>query len=109
MSEQAQKETLGRRPNRGMQHDKENEDHRKKIIRNTKTSVKRGEVKFLYLCKCHGQGATKVPCEKRADDVRENKFSECSLGTWRCSITMKKCKVDRRKPIPNEVNTNENR
>jgi len=106
MSEQAQKKTLGRRPNRGMQKDKE---HLPKKAKTPRAVVKKDIVKFLYLCKCHGQRATKVPCEKRADDARENKFSECSLGTWRCSITMKKCKVDRRKPIPNEVNTNENR
>lgn len=57
--------------------------------------VKRGEPIFLYLCECHNERAKKTPCERKAADRADRKFSESTLGTWRCSITGHKTKVKR--------------
>jgi hypothetical protein len=67
-------------------------------------SVKRGEPVYNYLCICHGQQATKPPCERKSEDREERKYSESPLGTWRCSVTKRKCKVTRHK---NKVEANE--
>ena len=65
---------------------------------------KRGEPAFLYYCTCHeDMRATKVPCERRMEDLAEKKFSESPLGTWRCAITNRKCKVRRVKNVSEQV------
>jgi hypothetical protein len=69
--------------------------------------VKRGNPIFLYLCKCHGERATKTPCERSNEDRSEGKSSMSPLGTWRCSVTHQKCKVDRRSPLPTKEAINE--
>lgn len=60
---------------------------------------------FIYLCDCHGEQAKKTPCERRIDDKHAGKYSETSLGTWRCSVTKRKCKVKRHRNKPTEPAT----
>jgi len=60
---------------------------------------KRGEPAFLYYCTCHEDTrAVKLPCERKPEDMAD-KFSESTLGTWRCAITNRKCKVRRVKNV----------
>jgi hypothetical protein len=109
MSDQAEHETLGNkpRPNRGQQARNRQKQTRKAKTHKAKFIAKRAAPKFLYLCKCHGQRATKPPCERANDDIRENKFSESPHGTWNCSVTHQKCKVDRCMPEKPKEESNE--
>lgn len=59
--------------------------------------IRRGEPAYLYVCECHDERATKTPCERKPEDRAEGKFSESALGKWICSVTKKRCKVQRRK------------
>lgn len=56
----------------------------------------------LYFCECHDEQASKAPCSHTEKDKAENKKSASPLGTWRCSVTKKKCKVRRRKNTDGE-------
>lgn len=57
-----------------------------------------------YLCLCHDVKATKTPCERNADDRRDRKYSESPLGTWRCSVSNRKCNVRVKKHKAEESN-----
>ena len=109
MSDQAALEPKGKRPNRGAQTRNQRRPSKNGSRQRLKVPTKRRAPKFLYLCKCHGEKATKTPCERNGDDRKEGKFSESPLGTWRCPVTRKKCKVDRRMPVPQEVANDPNR
>jgi hypothetical protein len=63
----------------------------KKRIKN----VAPGQPVFEYTSVCCAAHATKEPCARQASDKKENKFSECALGTWNCSKCSKKCTVKR--------------
>lgn len=58
--------------------------------------IKAGPV-FNYTSECCGVRAKKPPVERSAADKAEGKFSECALGSWRCSQCTKPCKVKRSK------------
>jgi hypothetical protein len=57
--------------------------------------LKRGAPVFLYFVQGTDIQATKVPCERTAEDRAERKFSQSTLGTWRDPRNNRKCKVDR--------------
>jgi hypothetical protein len=109
MSDQAELELKGKRPNRGAQ--RRNRGQKPPKYGNKprqQAAARKSAPKFLYLCKCHGERATKSPCERSTEDRYENKFSQSPLGTWRCAVTRKKCKVERRMPLPpKEISSNE--
>lgn len=67
--------------------------------------AKRGEPVYQYISECHDAPSSKAPCERKPDDRAEKKFSEASLGSWRCSVCKHPCKVRRRKNKPEEVTT----
>ena len=100
MSDQAELALKGKRPNRGAQRINRGQKSTKygNKTRPQAAARKSGPPKFLYLCKCHGERATKSPCERSGDDRQEGKFSQSPLGTWRCPVTHRKCKVERRNP-----------
>ena len=50
---------------------------------------------FNYTSECCGKPGRKPPVERNPADKAENKFSECALGSWRCSQCEKPCKVKR--------------
>jgi hypothetical protein len=114
MSDQAERvdqthaELKGKRPRRGEQRRNRGQKPPKYGNKPRPQAAKKSAPKFLYLCKCHGERATKSPCERSGDDRQEGKFSQSPLGTWRCSVTRRKCKVERRMPLPlKEVSSNE--
>jgi hypothetical protein len=57
-----------------------------------------GTAVFLYTSVCCDKPAKKDPCVRSKEDKKENKMSECALGTWRCGQCEKKTKVRRTKP-----------
>ena len=58
---------------------------------------KPGNPVFRYTSVCCKEPATKTPVARRVEDIRENKYSECSLGKWSCTKCSKPCKVTRSK------------
>lgn len=74
--------------------------------RNKKKGVKvaprkLGAPVFNYNCQCHDVKASKKPCiADVATQFSDRNKLEHSLGTWTCSITRKKCKVNRTKNRP---------
>lgn len=79
----------GQAKQRGSKYAKKNKGRKKPAP----TPLKRGEPVNTYLCLCHDQQATKPPCERKAEDRAERKYSESPLGTWKCSVNGRKCKV----------------
>ena len=59
-----------------------------------KTNIKS---KFIYTSNCCNQPAHKPPVSRSPEDFKENKFSQCGLGKWRCGQCEKLCKVKRSK------------
>ncbi len=105
MVDQAVLEPKNKRPNRGQQgRNRQRGSKGKGSKQQPRFTARRSAPKFLYHCKFHGEKATKTPCERGHEDRKEAKFSESPLGTWRCSVTRKKCKVERRSPVPQESN-----
>lgn len=71
--------------------------------RKTVPKLKRGEPVFTYYVQGTDVQATKVPCERTAEDRAERRWSKSPLGTWRDSRNGKKCKVDRVRNKPEVV------
>lgn len=46
-----------------------------------------------YFSQCCSVLADKEPCARQPEDVKAGKFSESTLGKWRCSKCRKSCKV----------------
>jgi hypothetical protein len=63
--------------------------------------LKRGEPVFTYFVAGTDIKATKVPCERTAEDRAERRWSQSTLGTWRDPRNNRKCKVERvrNKPV----------
>ena len=59
---------------------------------------------FVYTSKCCEAPARKPPVQRSADDRKENKFSECTLGKWHCTNCGKSAKVSRSKPVKESGN-----
>jgi len=53
---------------------------------------------FVYTSECCKAPARKPAVQRSPEDRKENKFSECTLGHWRCSQCGKPAKVTRSKP-----------
>ena len=53
---------------------------------------------FVYTSMCCKAIARKPAVVRSPEDVKERKFSECTLGHWRCSQCGKPCKVTVSKP-----------
>lgn len=57
--------------------------------------LRRGDPVFTYYVAGTDIEATKIPCERTAEDRSERKWSQSTLGTWKNPKTGRKCKVDR--------------
>lgn len=75
-----------------------------KKFRKPVPKLKRGEPVFSYYVEGTDVKATKVPCERTAEDRAERKFSQSTLGTWRDPRNGKKCKVTRVRNKPEVAN-----
>lgn len=64
-------------------------------MKNTKMS--KGSPTFNYFSKCCEVRAEKEPCAKKPEDKKTGKWSESTLGHWRCTNCGKPCKVNRTK------------
>lgn len=62
--------------------------------------LQRGAPVFVYLVAGTDVRATKVPCERTAEDRAERRYSQSTLGTWRDPRTNRKCKVVRLRNKP---------
>lgn len=60
------------------------------------------KIVFNYTSVCCGEPGKKPTVRRSEEDRAENKFSECGLGTWRCTKCGKKCKVKRSKSNPDK-------
>jgi hypothetical protein len=52
---------------------------------------------FAYVSACCNAVAEKPACERDLDDKKSHKFSEATLGSWRCGRCKKPTKVTRHK------------
>ncbi len=59
----------------------------------------------LYVTECCGVLATKEPCARKEEDKAENKLSQVSLGSFRCSKCGKPAKVSRKRNTDEETIT----
>jgi len=60
-----------------------------------KKHVKPQVAAFVYTSVCCGARANKEAVRRKPEDIKENKFSECSLGHWHCGQCGNNCKVTR--------------
>lgn len=63
----------------------------------TKQKKQAGAV-FVYTSTCCKVPARKPAVQRSPEDIRERKYSECTLGHWRCTNCGKPCKVTVSKP-----------
>lgn len=66
------------------------------MSKNRKSTIKK-DTTFIYTSVCCNKPANKPPVQRKPEDLKENKWSECSLGKWHCSGCGKNCKVKRSK------------
>jgi len=61
----------------------------------SKSAKYTGQAAFTYTSVCCSKMARKPPVQRSPQDFKENTFSECGLGVWRCDSCGQKCKVKR--------------